>query len=246
LHIGCRSLDALIRMAYIRFAKAVAALPVLERQMRETIEGEPGWATSQLFTIDAKPESPQPTEMMRGPMLQGLLEERFRLKIRHESRDVPVYALVVGKGGPKLEGAKPGTCTPEDKLDPTVGPVPGQPPFCGFFHPGPKGGVETLGQTIENLCRQFSVAVDRDVVDRTGVAGKYDIRLDMTFDELFPFAVIHGDAASDAGPAAPPSTPLDPLGAITAAVQKLGLRLEPSKAAADFLAIEHVERPSEN
>jgi uncharacterized protein (TIGR03435 family) len=133
---------------------------------------------SDRYTIDAKAAGPQAMEMMRGPMLQALLEERFHLKVRRETREVPVYALTVAKGTPKLQPTRPGSCQAIDITHPEEIRRP-----CGGFRPSileksPKVdretashsvGVDTIGQTIGGLCRQLSVALDRDVVDRTGI-----------------------------------------------------------------------------
>jgi uncharacterized protein (TIGR03435 family) len=207
--------------------------------VNQPIEGSPAWVRSDRYRIDAKPESPQIQEMMRGPMMQTLLEDRFKLKIRRVARDVPVYALVVAKGGPKLQPTK--GCV---ALDFTNGPPPPPEPgqnTCGPFAPDTNGGIVTYGQTLAGLCAQFSVALDRAVVDRTGIAGQFDIHLDLTDAELFPFDS-RGATAADGAATAPP----DSLTAFMAAVQKLGLRIEPAKAPADFLVIDHIERPSEN
>jgi uncharacterized protein (TIGR03435 family) len=180
--------------------------------------------------------------MMHGPILQTLLEDRFRLETHRDIKDVPVYALVVGKSGPKLIGTKKESCRSLDFTKDPPPPQPVQPPFCGVFLPGSNTGeTKTFGQTLAGLCRQFSVALDRDVVDRTGIAGKFDIDLELSGDELFPFA--RGNSAGDASA---PAVPADPLTAIMAAVQKLGLKLEPAKASAEFIVIDHVERPSAN
>jgi uncharacterized protein (TIGR03435 family) len=189
-------------------------------------------------------------------MLQAILEERFQLKIHRETRDVPVYALTIAKGGPKLRASKPDSCVPipgpNDPLPPPgkPGAVPENVP-CGFFHPtnfdpahpddeskAHTVGVDTNGQTMAGLCRQFSVHLDRDVVNRTGLTGAYDIHLDLTMADLFPT----GPRAD----AAPGETPNDFADSIFAAVQKLGLKLESSKEPATFLVIDHVERPSGN
>jgi uncharacterized protein (TIGR03435 family) len=168
-------------------------------------------------------------------MLQALLEERFKLKLRHDTRDIPVYAMVVAKGGPKLQPTK--GCTALDFSNgPPPPPAPGEH-VCGPFGPSKDGGIATYGQTLAGLCMQFSVALDRDVVDRTGIAGQFDMNLEMSMDDLFP-----PDRRDDA--AAP--VPSDPLSAFTTAVQKLGLRIEPAKAPAGFIVVEHIERPSEN
>jgi uncharacterized protein (TIGR03435 family) len=141
--------------------------------------------------------------------------------------------------------SKKESCTAFDLASPAPPPpTPGQPPLCGFFRPDRNGGVETLGQTLAGLSMQFSAALDRPVVDRTGIAGTFDIHLELAPDDLFPSAR-RNEAPAVADPAAPP-TPPDPLGAITLATQKLGLKLEATRVSTEFIAIEHVERPSEN
>jgi uncharacterized protein (TIGR03435 family) len=251
LTLECRTVDDLVHMAYLWFAdgkgdsrRGGAAGPVLRRLFNQPLDGSPAWMKADRYTIDAKPATPQTAVMMQGPMLQALLEDRFKLKVRRDIREVPVYALVVGKGGPKLEAARKDSCT---LLDFTNGPPPlpgpGQPSPCGSFRPDKSGGVETFGQTLAGLCLQFSVALDRDVVDRTGIADTFDIHLDLTSNDLFP---ARQDTTGRVGDPAEPTAAADPLSAIMRAVQKLGLRLEPSKVQGGFLVIDHVERPSEN
>jgi uncharacterized protein (TIGR03435 family) len=83
------------------------------------IEGAPSWLNSERYTIAAKAESPQGRAMMFGPMMQKLLEERFKLKIRREIREVPVYNLTIAKGGPRyLNASKPGSCVALDMDNP--------------------------------------------------------------------------------------------------------------------------------
>ena len=93
---------------------------------------------------------------------------------------------------------------------------------------------------MAGLCLQFSAVLDRDVVDRTGLSGAFDIDMPLSGEDLFPFAGKNAPAPGDAVP------PADPLSAIMAAVQKLGLRIEAAKASTRFLAIDRLERPSEN
>ena len=113
LHLTCQTLDGFIRMAYIRFASVDAnGMSTASTRVRnQPIAGEPDWANSERYSIDAKPESPQNLATMNGPMLQTLLEDRFQLRIRHEAKDVPVYQLVVGRGGPKLTPTTKASCT---------------------------------------------------------------------------------------------------------------------------------------
>jgi uncharacterized protein (TIGR03435 family) len=235
--------DLLIRFAYLQDASGKhepGPSTFSRRIMNQDIAGEPGWAQSERFTVNAKPETPQTLEMMRGPMLQTLLEERFNLKIHREDKEVPVYALVVGKGGPKLTASKEDGCTPIELFDPMTRPSPGQRPPCGPFAPDAGGGIVTYGSTLASLCAQFSAALDRDVIDQTGLTGKFDIHLQLAQQELFPWERAH-DTAAGAAP-----NPSDSTSAIMAAVQKLGLRLEPAKAPAQHLVIDRIERPTEN
>jgi len=241
LSLACRPLMAFIRMAYVDYADGKE-----RRQGRPLpIEGGPAWINSDLYTIDAKPAGGETQAMMRGPMMQALLEDRFKLKMRRETREVLVYVLTVGKGGPKLQAAKAGSCTAMDFTNgPPPAPGPGQPPPCGFFRFVSNGGIDTSGQTMAGLCMQFSAALDRDVIDRTGIAGGFDIHLDLSQADLFPFASTdNGAAPSDPAAAA---VAADPAGAIFAAVKRLGLQLESAKAPGEYFAIDRVERPSEN
>jgi uncharacterized protein (TIGR03435 family) len=91
--------------------------------------------------------------------------------------------------------------------------------------------------TIADLCRELTKYVDGDIVDKTGIAGAFDIHLDLTAADLF-----YPDAAPD-----PTSTFTPGDGrAIATAFDKLGLQMRPAKGSAPFLVIDHVERPSEN
>jgi uncharacterized protein (TIGR03435 family) len=243
--IVCQTVERLIQWAYVRYASGESSpagvSPVSVRQMNRPFEGSPSWVKSETFTIDAKPESPQTMEMMRGPMLQVLLEDRFKLKIHRDARQVPIYALVIAKRGQKLDTAKKDSCTPPPDF--TNGPPPplrpDQPPPCGAFSPNSNGGTRTFGQTLTGLSTQFSALLDRDVVDRTGIKGTFDINLEVRFDELF--ARFNGPpAAGDA-----PNT-TDPFEAILSAVQKVGLRLESTSGPETLIIIDHVEQPSEN
>jgi uncharacterized protein (TIGR03435 family) len=250
LRLECRSLDDLIRMAYIRFAtgkkdsRAFSLGGVLWRTFNQEIGGSPAWIKSDRYTINAKPEDAQTAAMMQGPMLQSLLEDRFKLQIRRDTKEVPVYALaVMSKGGPKLVAARKENCTVLDFTNgPPQPPGPDQPPPCGMFRVNKNGGMDTFGQTLAGICTQFSSALDRDVVDRTGITGTFDIHLDLTFDDLFA----RQDSTPGTGDPAMTAATADPLGAIMRALQKLGLKLEKAKATGEFLVIEHVERPSAN
>jgi len=246
LSITCQTVENLIQWAYVRYADGQPSRPsnIPKPIPRDPVEGAPSWLTSETFTIDAKPENPQTMEMMRGPMLRKLLEDRFSLKIHTISRQVPVYALVAAKGGAKLSATKKDSCTPPPDFSKGMPPMltPDQPPPCGAFSPDGKGGTRTYGQTMAGLSAQFSALLDRRVVDRTHAEGTFDIHLAVDFNDLF--ARLNG--ASAEGDASQRPDRIDPLGALEAAVRELGLRLESATDDQKYIVIAHVEHPSEN
>jgi uncharacterized protein (TIGR03435 family) len=182
--------------------------------------------------------------MMRGPMMRTLLEDRFRLKLHKEARAYPVYELTVAKTGLKLDAATPGACAKIDVEHPPQPPEPGQPgpPLCGAVRMSTdRGHLSMSGITIADFASQFSVMLDREVVDKTGLAGVFDLKLTVSADDL-------GFPPLDRDPSVPLTRP-DPdtmFSAVRGALQKVGLRLEPAKGSAEFLVIDSIERPSEN
>jgi uncharacterized protein (TIGR03435 family) len=243
LDLKCQTVMDLVRKAYVQFADGQRTPP----GRSVPVSGGPAWIASDRYDIDATAEDAPGQAMMSGPMLQALLENRFQLKIRRETREVPVYALAVAKGGPKLQAAQPGKCIPRDPEHPVPRSQwpPGLMP-CGIFAQSPaKDGVYMYSTTLAYFCAQLSVLLDRDVVDRTGIAGAFDIHV-----EAPPAEPSTGDIAD--GMPRPPgpivrASPTDALGsALFDAMQKVGLKLEPAKGSGEFLVIDHVERPSEN
>jgi uncharacterized protein (TIGR03435 family) len=175
---------------------------------RYQIVGGPDWLRSDRYDIIAKAPSPPTPKAQLMLMLQTLLEERFKLKTHLELRDLPIYALVVGKHGPRL---KPG------KAD-------GNTEIGGAGHL-----IDSRGMTMQALAgflSQITQGSGRPVVDRTGLDGVFDITLDFVPDDL---AV---DNNSDPN--------------VFAALQALGLKLEPQKSPFEVRAIDHIERPSED
>jgi len=85
--------------------------------------------------------------------------------------------------------------------------------------------------------------MDRDIIDKTGIAGRFDIHLDLSMEDLMP-----GRRATNSGTSDPAGAAIagDPSGTIFTAVRKLGLRLESSKGQREFIVIDHVERPTDN
>ena len=95
---------SLVQMAYVQFADGKRRPPGQEIP----VEGGPGWVNSDFYTIEATAEGTPGLEIMSGPMMQALLEDRFKLKIRRGTQAVPVYELAgVAKGGPGCRSRNP-------------------------------------------------------------------------------------------------------------------------------------------
>ena len=232
LHSECTTVERLIQQAYGLFANGH-----INPLSSVTVTGGPAWARSDLYEIDAKAEGPQSRVTMNGPMLQALLEDRFKLKIHREAGDVPVYALTLAKGGPKLQPFQ-GTCIPWDFDHPHPEPASLQ---CGTSRLT-NTGLDIHAATMADLCMFFLVTLDRPVIDETGMAGRFDFHLELPAEE-FGRRARSLPALSD--PVAPATDPAL-ISAIKTAVRKLGLSLEPAKRPGDFLVIGRLERPSQN
>jgi bla regulator protein blaR1 len=230
---GCVPVRWLIQMAYIRYAEG-HALPPGSQMKNQPLQGGPDWIDSDRYTIDARPASPQTKPVMAGPMLQALLEDRFKLKIHRQSKEVPVYALVVAKGGSKLQPTKEGGCRRGDPDGPPLPVVPGQPLPCGYMDGSEEGGLDAVGVPVASLCPVLSSQLPRKVIDKTGLTGLFNYHLNFNIGPP-------NSAPQEDDPAA-----ADQFAMVTAALQKLGLRLEAARGTAEFIVIDHVERPSEN
>ena len=229
LRSECTTVQHLIQQAYGLFANGH-----MNPLSSVTIAGGPAWTRSDLYEIDAKTEEPKSMATMNGPVLQAILEDRFKLRVHRESREVPVYDLTVAKGGPKVQPFQ-GNCIPWDYDHPNPGPE--QCATSGLT----STGVDMSGATIADLCVFFAVTTDRHVIDRTGLAGRFYFHLEFPAEDLGFFRQAHGmPALSDpAAPAADPSL----VSAIKTAVEKLGLNLEPSGGPGEFVVIDSVTEP---
>jgi uncharacterized protein (TIGR03435 family) len=246
----CNTVENLILMAYVVFQNGSS--PTMKRI---PVTGGPAWIRSDQYAINAKAEGAAPVAQMLGPMLQALLEDRFKLKIHHEAKEGPVYVMTVAKGGSKLQ---PDTdCTPLDMNHLPPPPPPGQPPpnICGNQQIRMMNGktitAKGIGLSVgEWTTGMLSDLLGRPVIDKTGLEGKFDIEIEMVPDSgMTMFQGMagrggRGDGGGDAG--AVPSAP-DPEGpTIFMALAKLGLKLEAAKGPVDTLVIDHVEKPAEN
>jgi uncharacterized protein (TIGR03435 family) len=205
------------------------------------LSGAPDWLMSEHYDVEAKAEgNPKFDEM--APMLQALLEDRMQLKFHRETKEMPVYALVVAKAG-KLHVAE-GECGPPPSGPPPP-PQPGKtPPIpCGGFMMFP-GKLSAQKAPIAQMVDMLSRMTNRIVIDKTGLTGKYDITLEWTPDQG-QFPMLNGGPLP---PGAPPLPQVDPNGPtlFTALQEQLGLKLDSEKGPVEMFVIDRVERPSEN
>jgi uncharacterized protein (TIGR03435 family) len=213
--------------------------------------GGPGWINTERFDIVATSERDIPTWTTAGPpemvlsMMRTLLAERFNLATHIESRELPVYALVTSRDDKKL-GPRAAVTTTDcaSMLSGKSGPqpppsAPGEPPVCGM-RIGP--GQMLLGSVpMSQFASVLGPFARRIVIDRTGLAGNYNLQLSWT-----PQGMRLGGAPPPDGTPLPPVPPPDPNGAslFVSIQEQLGLKLEPSRAALDVVVIDRVDRPT--
>jgi bla regulator protein blaR1 len=211
------------------------------------ISGAPSWLNSERYDIEAKMDSSTADELRklgederrveRQQMLQTLLADRFKLTIHRESKELPVYALVIAKDGPKFQEAKPG-----DTYSNGIKGPDGRP-GAGMMLMG-NGTLTAQGVPLVNLVRLLTRELGRTVIDKTGLTSKYDFTLKWTEEREAPmFKGTEGSQPGTGGTSVPESSGPS---IFTAVQEQLGLKLESEKGPVDILIIDHVEKPSEN
>ena len=242
----CVTVMTLLKDAYVIFADGQNRSP--SSIQIPPIEKAPGWLSSDLYTVEGKAEGTPGQPMMLGPMMQSLLEDRFHLKLHKETRTGQAYELTVAKSGSKLK-ANNGSCgvdvpaasIPKD-------PATGRPLFSsGHVTPPTEPGVPcrlklklrngpnelfvASALTIDGLVSELSLVTGKTVIDKTGLTGKYDIRLEYLPDDMM-------------------SRPNDPAetqpGLFTAIEQQLGLKLTAVTGTRQIIVIDHIDRPTGN
>lgn len=212
---------------YIEFAYKIT-----DYQYRELLPQLPKWAISPIwFDIEARAEG-NPTKDQMRLMMQFLLADRFKLALHWETRQLPVFALVLSKPdktGPRLQEHLtdvqcPTAVVPQDCDEYSVRLISGQ------VH------IRIPNETIEQIAARLTGAtnyVDRPVLDRTGLQGRFDFSLDFT---------------PDANDRVPTNFQADTAGPtfLEALREQTGLKLVPQTGRVGVLIIDHVERPSEN
>lgn len=222
------------------------------------ITGGPGWVSADRFDINAKvpdefrgmtPPAPGSGPSPLALMIRALLAERFKLVIHNETKDAPIYALVLARGdgrlGPALKrsetdcGATFGAGRGRGPMPPPGPPVPGELMPCGI-RIGP-GNMAVGGAPLSQVANSLGMFAGRIVLDRTGLTGNYDFSLTWTPDQM---------------PQRPPGAPdplinsvaVDPNGPslFTAVQEQLGLKLDSQRGPVDVVVIDRAEKPVED
>jgi len=197
---------------------------------QKPIHGDPLAGDSDLFDLDAKidpadlPATPL-TSRQLSDMLQPVLADRFQLRIHNESRTLPVYNIVLAKGGLKMNKSVPSV--PATSGSPAL---PTGAPLGSCYHTAVGSGLR-----VERNCNMGDIKnilegpSGRYLIDKTGLTGRYDFELHWTPD----------DTPADSGLASGPSI-------FTAVQEQLGLKLEPAKAPVDVLVVDSAQPPTPN
>jgi uncharacterized protein (TIGR03435 family) len=208
--------------------------------------GLPDWVMRERYDVSATSTLTRPSQDQQTAMLRTMLADRCKLVAHMESREQPVYDLVIarsdGKLGPNLQPsevdceAKAAADRAAAEAARAAGTIPPRPAIPDFNGPPPPCSLRFLtnttegGATMEALARFLRPAAGRPVIDKTGLKGSYRITI--------PFNLLLARGPQTAGDSAP--------SILTALQEELGLKLESSRAVREVLVIDHIERPTEN
>ena len=215
------------------------------------LSGVPDWTQTERYDIEATPDKSALPPSLIGKarirkmreMLQNLLVDRFHMKIRTETRDLPVYVLLTGKGGPKL---KPANIQEKDCPDPTdaavqpsdssKGPIP-----CHQMGGGQGRGLHGKAIDTADMARFIENWTDRPVIDKTALSGLYEVDTEgWTPMRALPGPPREAGAGSDEGLNDPERHTLFTV------LDRLGLKLDSQRGPVQVYVIEHIEKLSEN
>jgi len=189
----------------------------------EQIVGGPKWLDTDLFDMQAKAEKPSSVDELHM-MLRNLLAERFQLQTHGATKELPMYALTVDKGGPKMEAHQA-----KSAGDPWIDQL--QKPFLHFT-------LTAAFCPMEYFAWRLGQLMDAPVVDQTDLKGDYDFKL--TYTRELPPQMKEGDLLN--------GEPIDTSGptVFEAVREQLGLKLEKKKGPVEVISIDHVEKLSGN
>jgi len=221
--------------------------------LNERVLGGPAWIDSDHFDVEARIDesmaatfsnlSHDQQKDQTSLMMQALLADRFKLKVHFETRQLPIYALAVAKGGPRLAAAKelPSAAERDDQQRAgTISSLSAQNLRKGVLvqYQGQEAEMTAREATLDQLVHWlagYSEIGGRTVVNQTGLTGMYDFTLRWTRERL---TTPNQESAPTSEPEAP--------ALFTSLPEQLGLRLIPTKGPVEVLVIDHIERPSEN
>jgi uncharacterized protein (TIGR03435 family) len=199
----------------------------------DDIVGGPPWRDDDKFDIEGKADGPVPNDQTLYLMLQSLLADRFKLAVHRETRDVPMYGLVVGKGGARLK--RVAAVNPQNSGQPASGGGRGFPGAGtlqlirrdeNIRQVSGQASMSELATFLSRVSGRSVIEAGRPVFDETGLTGNFEIKLEWLAESGFP-----GE--------------LDP-GLVSAIEGTLGLKIENRKGAGEVLVIDHAEKPSRN
>jgi uncharacterized protein (TIGR03435 family) len=188
------------------------------------IVGLPPWADTDNYDIDAQPDGEgAPSDKQWKGMIKKLLVDRYKLTFHHDKKEMAVYVLSAAKSGEKMT---------KSEGDPNGLPA--------LFFRGKLGDLIVRNANMDDFTGLLqAVVLDRPVLDQTGLSGRFDFLLKWTPDD---------SQFNGMGAKIPPSTDAAdaPPNLYTAIQEQIGLKLDATKAPADVLVIDHVEKPSDN
>jgi uncharacterized protein (TIGR03435 family) len=209
------------------------------------MDGGPSWFSSERFAVEAKTDSQLAGELSKlkdnermaisKKMVQAMLQDRLKLVVRQDSREMTILGIVVDKNGSKLHEAKAGDTYPNGLKE---GDGKGRAGKMRFS----RGHLTGQGIKLDSLASLLSEQLNQIVQNKTGLAGNYDFTLEWSpeVDRLGGSRPASGEAASS------PSDENAGTSVFTAIREQLGLKLEPQKSAIPVYVVESVEKPSEN
>jgi bla regulator protein blaR1 len=208
------------------------------------VKGMPEWATQEFYDIDAKVadedlvewQKPASQKTMLPAMMQALLADRCKIVAHREIKDQPVYLLELGRNGPRFKESDPSVEHPEGEKLPWGGVIVQSRDVMNLYGTS----MASLVTLMSQISSMGASPGGRQVQDKTGLTGKYDITIKM------------GAAMGGPPPGGDTGVPMasDPAGGMSSMIvsmaEQLGLKIESGKAPVETLVIDHIERPSAN
>jgi uncharacterized protein (TIGR03435 family) len=216
---GVEESQSLIRIENL----SIKALIELAFSIKDFQFEGPGWLSTGTYDIEARlPEGHKLDELQ--PLLQSLLADRFQLSVHHVSKLLPGYALVVAKGGPRLNAGS--------------GPK--------SYFTSREGLISGSGVPMSRLAGGLARLLGSPIADGTGLGGAYDIKLEWAPDEVrtASFGGTSNGVSADTGPADGSVSDASEPSLRTALQEQLGLKLESKKVPVDVIVVDRVERPT--